>query len=139
MRKCQKSSERDNRKTFQNSNHVLEESNENSDDLFHIYKNTNGKSKPLLVKVNLNGHLVKLKVDTGASLAVTNSKTSDIIKSVLEQIERSKNNVKLKIYSGAIIRAQGQAVIPMEYEDQSLKCTLYIIEGIDQIYWGETV
>ena len=107
--------------------------------MFHIYKNTNGKSKPLLVKVNLNGHLVKLKVDTGASLAVTNSKTSDIIKSVLEQIERSKNNVKLKTYSGEIIRAQGQAVIPMEYEDQSLKCTLYIIEGIDQIYWGETV
>ena len=128
-RKCQKSSERDNRKTFQNSNHVLEESNENSDDLFHICKNTNGKSKPLLVKVNLNGHLVKLKVDTGASLAVINSKTFDIIKSGLEQIERSNSNVKFKTYSGEIIRAQGQAVIPIEYENQSLKCTLYIIEG----------
>ena len=58
-RKYQKSRERDNRKTFQNSNHVLEEEgNENSDDLFHIYKNTNGKSKPSLVKVNLNEHLV---------------------------------------------------------------------------------
>ena len=46
LRKCQKSGERDNQKTFQNSNHVLEEeSNENSDDLFHIYKNMNGKSK----------------------------------------------------------------------------------------------
>ena len=54
LRKCQKSRERDNQKTFQNSNHVLEEeSNEKSDDLFHIYKNTNGKCKPLLVKVNL--------------------------------------------------------------------------------------
>ena len=58
--KCQKSRERDNRKTFQSSNHVLkEESNENSDDLFHIYKNTNGKSKPLSVKINLNGHLLE--------------------------------------------------------------------------------
>ena len=83
----------------------------------------------MLVKVNLNGHLVKLKVDTGASLAVINSKTFDIIKSGLEQIERSKNNVKFKTYSGEIIRAQGQAVIPIEYENQSLKCTLYIIEG----------
>ena len=94
--KCQKSRESDKQKTFQNSNHVLEEeSNESSDDLFHIYKNTNGKSKSLVVKVNLNGHLVELEVDTGASLTVINSRTFDIIKSELEQIERSKSNVKL--------------------------------------------
>ena len=47
----------------------------------------------------------------------------------MEQIERSKSNVKFKTYSWKIIRAQGQAVIPIEYENQSLKCTLYIIEG----------
>ena len=58
-----------------------------------------------------------------------NSKTFDIIKSGLEQIERSTSNVKFKRYSGEIIRAQGQAVILIEYENQSLKCTLYIIEG----------
>ena len=129
-RKCPKSRERDKQKTFQNSNHVLEEeSNESSDDLFHIYKNTNGKSKSLVVKVNLNGHLVELEVDTGASLTVISSRAFDIIKSGLEQVERSKSNVKLKTYSGEIIRAQGQAVNSIEYENQSLKCTLYIIEG----------
>ena len=58
-----------------------------------------------------------------------NSKTFDIIKSGLEQIERSKSSLKFKTYSGEIIRAQGQAVIPVEYKNQSLKCTLYIIEG----------
>ena len=127
-RKCQKPRERDNRKTY--SNHVLEEENyENCDDLFHIYQNTSEKSKPLLVKVNLNGHLVDLEVDTGASLTVINSKTFDIIKSGLEQIEISESNVKFKTYSGEVIKAQGQAVIPIEYENQSLKSTLYIIEG----------
>ena len=40
-----------------------------------------------------------------------------------------KSNVKFKTYSGEIIRAQRQAVIPIEYENQSLKYTLYIIEG----------
>ena len=94
--KCQKSRERDKQKTFQNSNHVLEEgSNECSDDLFHIYKNTNGKSQSLVVKVNLNRHLVELEVDTGASLTVINSRTFDIIKSGLELMERSKSNVNL--------------------------------------------
>ena len=88
----------------------------------------NGKPKPLLIKVNLNRHLVELEVDTGASLTVINSKTFDIIKSGLEQIERSESNVKSKTYSGEIIRAQGQAVIPIKYENQSLKCTMYIIE-----------
>ena len=67
--------------------------------MFHIYKNTNGKSKPLLVKVNLNRHF-ELEVDTGASLTVINSKTFGIIKNGLEQIERSKSNVKFKTYSG---------------------------------------
>ena len=97
--------------------------------MFHIYKNTNGKSKPLSVKINLNGHLLELEVNTRASLTVINSKTFDIIKSGLEQIKRSKSNVKFKTYSGEIIRAQRQAVIPIEYENQSLKYTLYIIEG----------
>ena len=97
--------------------------------VFHIYKNLNGKSKPLLVKVNLNEHLVEIEVDTGAFLTVINSKTFDIIKSGLEQIERCKSNVKFKTYSEEIIRAQGQTVIPIEYENQSLKCTLYITEG----------
>ena len=61
VQKCQKSRERDNRKTFQNSNHVLEEkSNENSDDLL------------CFIFINLNGHLVELEVDTGASLTVIN-------------------------------------------------------------------
>ena len=83
----------------------------------------------MLVKVNLNGHLFELEVDARASLIVINSKTFDIIKSRLEQIERSNSNVKFKTYSGEMIRAQGQAVIPIEYENQSLKCTLYIIEG----------
>ena len=82
----------------------------------------------MLVKVNLNGHLFELEVDARASLIVINSKTFDIIKSRLEQIERSNSNVKFKTYSGEMIRAQGQAVIPIEYENQSLKCTLYIIE-----------
>ena len=72
-----------------------EGSNESSDDFFHIYKNTNGKSQSLVVKVNLNRHLVELEVDTGASLTVINSRTFGIIKSGLEIIERSKSNVKL--------------------------------------------
>ena len=51
------------------------------------------------------------------------------MKSELEQIERSKSDAKFKTYSGKIISAQGQAVIPMGYENQSRKCALYIIEG----------
>ena len=58
-----------------------------------------------------------------------NSKTFDIIKRGLEQIKRNKSNVKFKTYSGEIIRTQGQEVIPIEYQNQSLKYTLYIIEG----------
>ena len=100
LRKCQKSRERDNQKTFQNSNHVLEEESNANSDLFHIYKNMNGKPKQLLVKVNLNVHLVEFEVDTGASLTVINSKTFDIIKSGLEQIERSKSIVKFKTFWG---------------------------------------
>ena len=83
----------------------------------------------MLVKVNLSRHFVELEADTGASLRLINSKTFDIIKSGLEQIERSKSNVKFKTYSGEIIRAQGPAVIPIEYENQSLKCALHVIEG----------
>ena len=40
----------------------------------------NGKSKPLLVKVNLNRHLGELEVDAGTSLTVINSRTFDFIK-----------------------------------------------------------
>ena len=50
-----KTREPDNRKPFRISNHVLEEENsENSNDLFHIYKNSSKISKSVIVKVNRN-------------------------------------------------------------------------------------
>ena len=58
---------------------------ENSNDLFDIYINSSKISKTVIVKVNRKGNVVELKVDTGASLKVINSKTFDIIKSGLEK------------------------------------------------------
>ena len=61
------------------------------------------------MKVSLNGHLIELEVDTGASLTVINSKTFDIIKNGLEEIKMLESNVKFKTYSGKIINARGQS------------------------------
>ena len=120
--------EQDNRKTLRNWNHVLEEENsENGDDLY--VKIREKKSKPVIVKVNLNGHSTELEIETGASLTVNNSKTFDIIKSGLEQIQMFESSAKFKTYSGQTTRTQGQAVIPIDYEAQCFKFTIYIIEG----------
>lgn len=58
---------------------------ENSNDLFHIYKNSSKISKTIIVKVNRKGNAVELEVDTRASLKVINSQAFDIIKSGLEK------------------------------------------------------
>ena len=52
-------------KTFRISNHLLKGKNsKNSNDLFRTYKNSSEISKPVIVKLNRNGHLVELEVDT---------------------------------------------------------------------------
>ena len=111
---------------------------ENSNDLFHIYINSSKISKTVIVKVNRKGNVVELKVDTGASLKVINSKTFDIIKSGLEKWKFLRVVWNLNIFSEKI-RTQEKPVISIDFESQLFKLLYEILKEINQIYCAETV
>ena len=111
---------------------------ENSNDLFHIYINSSKISKTVIVKVNRKGNVVELKVDTGASLKVINSKTFDIIKSGLEKWKFLRVVWNLNIFCEKI-RTQEKPVISIDFESQLFKLLYEILKEINQIYCAETV
>ena len=111
---------------------------ENSNDLFDIYINSSKISKTVIVKVNRKGNVVELKVDTGASLKVINSKTFDIIKSGLEKWKFLRVVWNLNIFCEKI-RTQEKPVISIDFESQLFKLLYEILKEINQIYCAETV
>ena len=111
---------------------------ENSNYLFHIYINSSKISKTVIVKVNRKGNVVELKVDTGASLKVINSKTFDIIKSGLEKWKFLRVVWNLNIFCEKI-RTQEKPVISIDFESQLFKLLYEILKEINQIYCAETV
>ena len=111
---------------------------ENSNDLFHIYINSSKISKTVIVKVNRKGNVVELKVDTGASLKVINSKTFDIFKSGLEKWKFLRVVWNLNIFCEKI-RTQEKPVISIDFESQLFKLLYEILKEINQIYCAETV
>ena len=82
---------------------------EEFDDLYHIYRNANEISRPVLIEITTNRHSIELKLDTGAFLIIIGTKTSEIIKNGLKEVKMTESNLKFKTYSRRNIKALGKA------------------------------
>lgn len=114
LRKCLKSKEKYVKKHLENSTHLIEEErvvnrHEEFDDLYHIYRNANEISRPVLIEITTNRHSIELKLDTGAFLIIIGTKTSEIIKNGLKEVKMTESNLKFKTYSRRNIKALGKA------------------------------
>ena len=74
-----------------------------------------GRCKELIVPVLIDGKLVDLELDTGASVTII---PNHISSGVLAAKSLQQTDVKLKSYSGHGIPVLGEAKVPVSYGDQ---------------------
>ena len=77
-----------------------------------------GSNKPYKAVINVNGNSLAKEIDTGASVSVIGKEKS--IKEVMLTVELQKTSVNLKTYTGQSIAVLGSALVPVEYNGQTL-------------------
>ena len=91
------------------------------------------KIKPVMVPVELNGKKVSMKVDTGAAVSVMSlDKYWDIGGRKLKDVD-----LKLKTYTGEIVKPRGEGKIDVRYKGQKLVLPIIVMEGAVQTLLGK--
>ena len=93
--------------------------------LFNISKCT--PSKPLLVKVLINGVSINMELDTGASVSLMGEDTYRLIQDSASSLQQS--SVKLHTYTGEPIKVIGATDVTVEHNDQSMTLPLIVMKG----------
>ena len=95
--------------------------------VYSQFQLTDRVSKPLAVQVEANGRTLDMEVDTGASLSII---SEDAYLATWPENERpplQPSRVKLRTYSGDILRAKGVITVSVTYYDQTLELSLQVL------------
>ena len=103
------------------------EGDEESSDypLFNISNCT--PSKPLFVKVLINGVSINIELDTGVSVSLMGEDTYCLIKDSASPLQQS--SVKLHTYTGESIKVKGATDVMVEHNGQQMTLPLIVMEG----------
>ena len=93
--------------------------------LYHV--SDKGSTKSLMVDVTLNGQLVQMEVDTGASVSLLGEVHFKPLKEKGASLRPSK--AKLTTYTGETIQVLGIADMKVEYKGQTMTLPLLVIPG----------
>ena len=84
-------------------------------------------SKPLLVKVAINGVSINMELDTGASVSVMGEDTYHLIRDTEKSLRHSP--VKLHTYTGESIKVVGATDVTVEHNGQTITLPLIVMKG----------
>ena len=102
-----------------------EEELEESFDISHINQ-TGGSGHALFVTVTVNGHPLKMEVDTGANVALV---PESVWQKHWKQVELQKSSMELSTFDGSKLPVVGKAVVCVEYGQQQLKDRIIVVRG----------
>ena len=109
--------------------HLEENSDEDSDsDLTGtLYTmNSNSKSHPYVVNVEVSGKPLQMEIDTGASLTLVSERT---FQEYWPSMALSPTGVKLHSYSGESVPVVGTAQVNVKYQGQVATLPLIVVKG----------
>ena len=94
-----------------------------------------GRKPPLLVDVSVDGHSLRMELDTGAALSVCSQKA---FKRVWPEggPEIQPCDKVLKTYSGEILELCGQAMVDVRYGEQCARLPLIVVRGEGPFLFG---
>lgn len=103
-----------------------EEDSQQYGPMFHV---SSGSSKPLMVKVVVNGKLLAMEVDTGASASIISEETFEQIRKGQTSLELQKSAVRLQTYTGESIGVVGSTPVQVEHNGQTASLSLIVTQG----------
>ena len=109
-----------------------EEDSQQYGPMFHV---NSGSSKPLMVKVVVNGKLLAMELGTGASASIVSEETFEQIREGQTSLELQKSAVKLQTYTGESIGVVGSTPVQVEHNGQTASLSLIVTQGRTDLPW----
>ena len=81
---------------------------------------------PVMVEVSMNGLPVRMEVDTGAAVSVMNVSSFERVK---EGGELRRSDLKLKTYTGEVVRPEGIGQVEVVYQNQRFSLPITVVKG----------
>ena len=94
-----------------------------------MHRVESGSRKPYKAVINVNGNSLPMEIDTGASVSVIGKQTFESIKEGMSTMELQKTSVNLKTYTGQSIAVLGSALVPVEYNGQTVNLPLVVTQA----------
>ena len=83
-------------------------------------------AEPVMVEVLMNGRSVRMEVDTGAAVSVMSLSNYDRVRN---DQQLKKSDLRLKTYTGEIVRPCGVGEVSVEYQKQKRNLPITVVEG----------
>ena len=118
------------RKKIADTRYVQEEalSEQEQDEVFNVYQmNSYPKQPPYKVTINVNSVPTEFEIDTGAALTVINKKTLKKLTNK-SHVNLEPTSIKLRTYTGEVIRPIERVSVKMEYQDRIVDNQLVVVE-----------
>ena len=83
-------------------------------------------SHPIRVEVKINGKLIQMEVDTGATVSIISEQTKNRLNLT---VPLASPSVVLHTYTGEAMSVLGEMKVEVEYKDQHYNLTLMVVKG----------
>ncbi len=87
------------------------------------------KVQPYTVDMQIDGHKVKLEIDTGCSLTVLNEETFKELRKSGKSTKIKQTGIKLETYTGQPIEVKGTSQVTVEYQEQKKTLPVVVVAG----------
>ena len=104
----------------------VNESIEESDEDLPLFRVTESSAPPILFDVEVNGVIIRMEFDTGASISLISEET---YRQYFPLVELSPSKLVLRTYTTEPLKVLGYMQAQVQYENQKATVPLFIIEG----------
>ena len=96
-------------------------------DEFKLFKVGQVAPEPsILIPLSINGSKMSMELDTGASVSVMSNEAWRKLKT---STKLQKFSLKLRTYTGEALKVVGQALVDVEYEGNTKRLPIHVLEG----------
>ena len=111
-----------------------EDTDEKHHDAESMFKVGRSSSEPsIMVPVTINDKQLNMELDTGASVSII---SQEIWNSSFLNVKLTPSTMKLKTYSGEVLKVVGQAMVNVTYGGNVYELPLQIVEGNGPCLFG---
>ena len=104
----------------------VKELNEECDEELPLFRVTESSAPPILFDVEVNGVIIQMEFDTGASISLISEET---YRQYLPFVELSPSWLVLRTYTSEPLKVIGYMQAQVRYENQNATAPLFVIEG----------